>query len=419
MTSAALPEGWEWRTLGGESGLAIVNPRRPRLDRSDDAPTSFLPMQGVDEVEGKIAQLEVRRFEEVRSGYTYFEENDVLFAKITPSMQNGKSATAGGLIDGIGFGSTEFHVLRHKRGVLPEWLHLFVRQLSFRREAMQHFRGAVGQQRVPQEFLETHAIPIPYPDDPVRSLAAQRRIVARIESLFAELREARRLHEEVVADTDGLIDAVLEETFDQVDTFHVEPLGGRLSNRITKGESPGWQGFDYTNKGPIFIRSENVLWGRLYLSTVNRIPREFHEKLKRSQLRAGDVLINLVGASIGRAAVVPQGIGDANINQAVAVVSPNTDHLLSEFLMYYVISPPGQRIIHGGKVEAARANISLGDLKELPVPLPPKEEQLQTVAYLENVLKEIAEMRKIQADDSSLLEQMAQAILAQAFRGEL
>ena len=85
MSKWKLPTGWEWRKL---SEVSVINPRRPVIDRDDTEPTSFVPMEDVDEVEGKFKQIQVRPFGEVKRGYTYFEENDVLFAKITPSMEN-------------------------------------------------------------------------------------------------------------------------------------------------------------------------------------------------------------------------------------------------------------------------------------------------------------------------------------------
>src|SRR5207249_5452049 len=80
---------------------------------------------------------------------------------------------------------------------------------------------------------------------------------------------------------------------------------GELAARISKGESPAWQGYEYTLDGPRFIRSENVLWGSFSDEPRIFIPQGFHSKLTRSKLKAGDVLINLVGASIGRACVLP------------------------------------------------------------------------------------------------------------------
>lgn len=210
MEKWPLPAGWEWKTL---AEVSEINPRRPNIQRSDDAPTSFVPMAAVDEVEGRFGEVQTRPYGEVKRGYTYFEENDVVFAKITPCMENGKAAIARGMIDGFGFGTTEFHVLRPRPGILPEWLHRYVRQLSFRQEAKEHFRGAVGQQRVPQNFLEGYPIPLPYPDDTARSLETQRRIVARLDALLAEVGEARRLMNSIQLEIARVENSALAQVF--------------------------------------------------------------------------------------------------------------------------------------------------------------------------------------------------------------
>ncbi len=189
----ALPDGWEWKTI---PDVCSINPKRPRIERDDETPTSFAPMQAVDEQTGTIADVQTRPYGEVRRGYTYFEENDVLMAKITPSMENGKAAIARNLIDGIGFGTTEFHVFHPHSNILPEWIFYFIRQKTFRERAKMSFRGAVGQQRVPEDFLVNQEIPVPYPDDPARSLAEQRRIVAYLEAVQEEVSAARQQVEE-------------------------------------------------------------------------------------------------------------------------------------------------------------------------------------------------------------------------------
>lgn len=186
--NANLPEGWEMRRI---DSLAEVNPRRPRLKREDEKLTSFVPMAAVDEVRGEFTRVEPRPYHEVKRGYTYFEEDDVVFAKITPSMQNGKSAVARNLIDGFGFGTTEFHVIRSNGRVLPDWIHQFVRQGSFLSEAMGYFRGAVGQQREPSEFLESYEIPVPFPDNRDKSLAVQRQIINHVRSVQSEIWQMR------------------------------------------------------------------------------------------------------------------------------------------------------------------------------------------------------------------------------------
>ena len=184
-----LPEGWRFLSI---PDICIVNPARPRnLPQSDETMTSFVPMAAVDDREGRITDLQARPFGEVKRGYTYFEENDVLFAKITPCMENGKAAVARGLISRFGFGSTEFHVLRPTNRILPEWIYYFVRREAFRQEAKTKFRGAVGQQRVPADFLETHLIPVPFPQNPEKSLAIQQQIVTRVQMTASEVAEAQ------------------------------------------------------------------------------------------------------------------------------------------------------------------------------------------------------------------------------------
>ena len=172
---------WRWPQL---KEIAGINPRRPRgLKRPEEAPTTFVPMPSVG-TSGNISDPLEKPFGEVKSGYTYFEENEVLFAKITPCMQNGKHVIARNLIDGIGFGTTEFHVIRPGDEVIPEWIHLYIRQPSILNEAATHFTGSVGQQRVPPYFLEDLAIPLP-------PLSEQKRIAAILNDHMADIARAR------------------------------------------------------------------------------------------------------------------------------------------------------------------------------------------------------------------------------------
>ena len=168
--------------------VCLLNPRRSKIECKADSPTSFIQMSSVDDLLGIIKTIEIRPYAEIAKGYTYFEENDVIFAKITPCMQNGKHAIARGLVDGFGFGSTEFHVLRPTERILPDWLHFFVRQPSFLWKAQQTFAGAVGQQRVPEIFLAETEIPIP-------DLPTQRRITARLKEQLNEIEHARQAAE--------------------------------------------------------------------------------------------------------------------------------------------------------------------------------------------------------------------------------
>jgi type I restriction enzyme S subunit len=413
----SLPEGWEWRTL---SEISDINPHRPAILRSDNAPTSFVPMSAVDEVDGRFVEVQIRPYGEVKRGFTYFEEDDVVFAKITPSMQNGKAAIARGLIDRFGFGTTEFHVLRPHRGVLPKWIHRYIRREAFREEAKQHFRGAVGQQRVPQDFLESCPIPMPYPGNPTKSSETQRRIVARLDALFAELAEARALHTTIQEDTGRLMEAMLRQVFDEVnDKFERRRLE-ELTTKIGSGSTPRGGQSVYKDSGIPFIRSLNVRWNEFSLTDLAFIDEETHQRMNATEVHSGDILLNITGASIGRACCMPEEICPANVNQHVSIIRPaKNGGLVSRFLMYWLTSPPTQEFINTTQAGATRQALTKAQIEGFQVPVPPREIQEQIVSYLDRFALEIGDMRTTQAENKTLLTQIEQAILQQAFQGNL
>ena len=150
-------KGWGLTTLGQ---CCELNPKRPR-DINDETMVSFVPMPAVSE-DGKIDCSDIRPYKEVRKGFTYFAENDVLFAKITPCMENGKGAVARGLENGIGSGSTEFHVLRPIAGKSnPYWLYIITMFDTFRVGARKVMTGTGGQLRVPIGYLNDYPISLP------------------------------------------------------------------------------------------------------------------------------------------------------------------------------------------------------------------------------------------------------------------
>ena len=138
-----------------------INPRRPSVSISDSDLVSFVPMPAVNE-DGYIDGATNEEYGKVKKGFTYFENNDVLFAKITPCMENGKGAIAEALTNGIGMGSTEFHVLRPIEGISnPYWLLTLTRMPIFRECAAKNMSGTGGQRRVGAAFLENFMIGLP------------------------------------------------------------------------------------------------------------------------------------------------------------------------------------------------------------------------------------------------------------------
>ena len=167
------------------SAYVEINPRLDISDLDDDTVVGFIPMQAV--ADGATGEYEVapRPIREVSKGYTPFRDGDVLWAKITPCMQNGKSCLVEGLPNGIGFGSTEFHVLRVRTSeVSGRFVREYISQAALRRVATYTFTGSAGQQRVPASFLEN----LPFPHLPIHQ---QNQIADTIDEIRSNARRLR------------------------------------------------------------------------------------------------------------------------------------------------------------------------------------------------------------------------------------
>lgn len=192
----------------------------------------------------------------------------------------------------------------------------------------------------------------------------------------------------------------------------------QLTERVTKGSSPGWQGFEYQSSGVLFVRSQNVGWGELLLDEPVFLDARFNEIEAKAVLKSGDVLLNIVGASIGRVVVADERLEGANSNQAVAGIRPVAPGLLSEFLCLWLLSHEAQMHIHGNVVDVARANFSLDQIRKMTLPLPPEDEIGEILNRIGRAASErefAGGLGRFAADGQAL----RQSILAAAFRGDL
>ena len=151
-----LPDGWAWARIGT---ICIINPRN---NIADDLEVSFIPMPMISEGYVNTHTYEVRTWNNVKSGFTHFAENDIGIAKITPCFENRKSVIFKKLVNGYGAGTTELHILRTLVGTISnEYLLWIAKMESFNQGGVQTFSGAVGQQRLVKDFFSQYLIPIP------------------------------------------------------------------------------------------------------------------------------------------------------------------------------------------------------------------------------------------------------------------
>jgi type I restriction enzyme M protein len=342
-----------------------INPKKSEVGNlAASTQVSFVPMADLGEHQMLFAPKEQKPLSEVGTSYTYFRDNDVLLAKVTPCFENGKAGIARELRNGLGFGSSEFYVLRPLEQILPEYIYFCVTHSRFRESAIQKMTGTGGLQRVPRECVEAFQIPLP-------PLEIQKEIIAEIEGYQKVINGAR---------------AVLDNYRPHIPIKPDWPLVpiSDVSIRITKGSSPTWQGIEYTSSPSdiLFVTSENVGQGELLLDSPKYVERRFNEIEPKSILKKGDVLTNIVGASIGRTAIFDID-ADANVNQAVCVIRPNFELIISKYLMTLLNSPYFIQKLLGNSVENARANVSMGVLGGLTIPLPTLAEQQAIVAEIE------------------------------------
>ena len=211
----------------------------------------------------------------------------------------------------------------------------------------------------------------------------QQKIAAHLDSIQSAIDNKKQQ----LAQLDELVKSKFVEMFGENPVengkWKVETLGSK-SELITKGASPRWQGVEYQSEGTLFVTSENVREGYVDLTKSKYLPDEINEILPRSILRKNDVLINIVGASIGRAAIY-EFEQKANINQAVALVRLNSSDLDRTFLLIYLNSELAMKLYQSMIKGGARDNLSLKNISDLSIPVPPIELQNTFAEYVQKI----------------------------------
>ena len=315
---------------------------------------------------------------DIKSSKTAFKIGDILFGKLRPYLRKGAQA------DFDGISSTDILVFRAKgrceSGFLKYLIHCdeFINHAKSTTSGVQHPRTSWSSLK---EF-HLSLPPLPEQKKIAHILSTVQRTIEAQELLIQTTTELKKalMHKLF---TEGLRNEPQKQT--EIgpipESWDVRKLDN-IAKTISKGSSPKWQGFHYTDSGILFIRSQNVGNGKMLLEEKAYLPAEFNEKEKRSILQSGDILINLVGASIGRVALGADEINGGNCNQAVAFVRLDGTLCLKQFIVYFLLSPWGQEQIRRQKKDIARANLSLLDVSGFKIPLPQTEVEIEEVASI-------------------------------------
>lgn len=293
----------------------------------------------------------------------------------------------------------------------PRFVYFYLRSLNMKPQSYRrHF-----------SILRENAIPIPFPEDHIRSMAEQRRIVARIEALFRELEEMRRLQVRIVKDTDRLMDAILAEVFRSLPSYTTKTID---EIAFVKGGKRLPKGANYADSKTAYpyLRVTDFNNFSIYDKDIQYLPPSIFQKINRYTISSDDVYISIAG-TVGRVGTVPEHLSGANLTENAAKIVFRPDYKEAydnEFLVYYLASPEGKKQINDRIKSAGQPKLALKRIKTIKIPyVHDIQIQKRLVAYINSTKQEIWEMKNTQSKNRKFMDDLEQSILTQAFTGEL
>jgi type I restriction enzyme, S subunit len=357
---------------------------------SEETPVSFVPMSDLGETRKYFPARGTRHFADVVGSYTYFEDGDVLCAKITPCFENGKLGIAKDLENGIGFGSSEFFVIRPKGELLPEFLFYFLSRNAFRECGKRVMSGAVGHKRVPKDFFEGLELPLPPLDE-------QKRIVAALDHTLAALDRASANVELNCAQSAQLADAWVRGVFGSASDWPTRRVADVCEN-LDRQRVPITKGDREQGNIPYYGASGVVDHVKDFL---------FDEDL----LLVSEDGANLLARSYPIAFSIS---GKAWVNNHAHVLR-FSNRATQEFVRLYLNSISLRPYVTG----MAQPKLNQGAMNDIPVPTPPIEVQEEIVRKADQIAiasKRVADAYEAQRADIAALRQ---SLLQAAFSGQL
>ena len=393
----SLPKGWEIKELGELGRVSMCK----RILKKQTLPKGDIPFYKIGTF-GKIPNAFISKevYEEYLSKYSFPKKGDIL---ISASGTIGRRV----IYDGKPAYFQDSNIVwidNNERKVLNEYLYKFYGFCNWNPS-----KGATIS-RLYNDDLRKIKIPIP-------PLPEQKRIVSILDRAFDAIDKAKANAEQNLKNAKVLFESYLQGVFED-NNWGKEQIK-HLTSLVTKGSSPNWQGVNYVdNAGVFFLTSKNVGEGELLLNNKRYLEDKFNDIQKTSMLKKGDVLTNIVGASIGRTAIFDlEEI--TNINQAVCLMRCLPDKIYNYYLMYFLNSPFFKIILHDNEVNNARANLSLTFFKNLLIPLPEISEQIEIVETIKRFLAETKKLEAVYQQKIGDLEELKRSILQKVFNGEL
>ena len=390
--------------------VAVLRPKlKLGIDSSENDPVSFIPMAGIGE-NGKVVRIKERKLGDCKKGFSYFSKGDVLLAKITPCMENGKAAYIEDIPNEHGFGSTEFHVLRPSENVDGKYLFYAIWNTRFRAVAKNNMTGSAGQKRLSASYIQDHEIPLP-------PLPEQKRIVAILDKADA----IRRKRQETLTLTENLIQATFLDMFGDPVT---NPKGWEVRKLKESAFVQGGFAFkskDYCEQGVRLVKISNVHSGKLKWDEIDCVPDSFLETYSDFALKPDDLVIALtrpIIKSLNSVKIATVGPMDppSLLNQRVArfVILPNSP-VDKSYLLAFCGTQFFKKTVKKFCSESLQPNMSTKQLEEMRIATPPLDRQRRFAKIVSLMEKQRVRIRKYLEESDNLFNSLQQ----RAFSGEL
>lgn len=410
----ALPAGWQWVRLGD---IYDINPKNKA---ADDTEASFITMSDIEAGMVSVYQTTEKPWGDIKRGHTHFADGDVAFAKISPCLENRKSMILHDLKNGIGAGTTELIVLR-SQFVDKYYTFWLVNSEDFIRRCVATYSGTVGQQRVSMDFVKNYPVPLP-------PLSEQRRLVQRIEGLFARLDAAAA---KITAASDAAVRrkaAILHAAFtgqltEQWREEQDAPLNEAYSKKALQDVCKSIFDGDHmpppkVDVGVPFLVISNVNTGHLNFDDTRFVPQAYYDSLSDTRKpQKGDVLYTLVG-SYGISVLVDTD-KEFCFQRHMGLLKPDVEQIDSRYLWYVLQT---KEMFHKATEIAkgsAQLTVPIKGLRQLTISVPPLPEQREIVRRLDALFAREARASAAIERARTELQRLRTAILARAFRGEL
>lgn len=399
-----------------------------------DLEVSFLPMEAVGD-DGSLSLERERPIQEVETGYTYFRDGDVAFAKITPCFENGKGALMAGLSHGVGFGTTELTIARPIPGLMSSaFLHWVFRSPNFRSEGEASMYGAGGQKRVPDDFVRELIWAVPPESERERIATFLDRETAKIDALIAEQEKLLALlAEKRQATISHTVTRGLNPNAPMKDSgipwlgevpahWDVRRLK-RLTISIEQGWSPQCESYPAEGVDEWGVLKVGCVNGGVFTPIENkRLPDEL-EPIRAYALKRNDLLISRANTRdlVGSAAVVPEDQPNLLLCDKLYRLRTNAGTCSPWFLAAFLGTPLVhlQIEIEATGASSSMLNIGQSTILELDAPLPPLEEQLVIVRFVADELGRADQLVTEAKKAISLLAERRGALISAAVTGKI